>query len=298
MVNIRRALKSNAILKALTGLKLKQFKMLAVNFEVNLRASFEEDRKVSVDRGRNFVLRTSEEKLFFLLLYMKDYPTFEVAGWLFEVHKSSCCRWVKWFLPVLQRALGKELVLPQRKIANAQEFVRLFPGVRAVFVDGTERPIRRPKDSARQKENYSGKKKRHTRKNIVVNDENKRILILSETSEGKKHDFEIYKDEGIGDGLPDEIDCFVDLGFQGIQSVSPNLNIYIPKKKPRGGELSVEQKQSNRQISRRRIRSEHAIGGVKRYGIVSGVYRNRRKGLDDAVMLVACGLWNYYLRTA
>ena len=170
--------------------------------------------------------------------------------------------------------------------------------MRAVFVDGTERPIRRPKDSARQKENYSGKKKRHTRKNIVVNDENKRILILSETSEGKKHDFEIYKEEGIGDGLPDEIDCFVDLGFQGIQSVSPNLNIYIPKKKPRGGELSVEEKQSNRQISRRRIRSEHAIGGVKRYGIVSGVYRNRRKGLDDAVMLVACGLWNYYLRTA
>lgn len=298
MVNIRRALKSNAILKALTGLKLRQFKMLAVNFEVNIRASFEEDRKVSVDRGRNFVLRTSEEKLFFILLYMKRYPTFEVAGWMFDVHKSSCCRWVKWFLPVLQRALGKELVLPQRKTADGQEFVRLFPGVRAVFVDGTERPIRRPKDSARQKENYSGKKKRHTRKNIVVNDENKRILILSETSEGKKHDFEIYKEEGIGDGLPEEIDCFVDLGFQGIRSVSPNLNIYIPKKKPRGGELSVEEKQSNRQISRRRIRSEHAIGGVKRYGSVSEVYRNRRKGLDDAVMLVACGLWNYYLRTA
>jgi len=298
VVNIRRALKSNAILKALTGLKLRQFKMLAVNFEVNIRASFEEDRKVSVDRGRNFVLRTSEEKLFYILLYMKHYPTFEVAGWMFDVHKSSCCRWVKWFLPVLQRALGKELVLPQRKTADGQEFVRLFPGVRAVFVDGTERPIRRPKDSARQKENYSGKKKRHTRKNIVVNDENKRILILSETSEGKKHDFEIYKEEGIGDGLPEEIDCFVDLGFQGIRSVSPNLNIYIPKKKPRGGELSVEEKQSNRQISRRRIRSEHAIGGVKRYGSVSEVYRNRRKGLDDAVMLVACGLWNYYLRTA
>jgi len=298
MVKIGQALKSNAILRAVTGLKLRQFKMLAVSFEVDLRASFQEDRKVSVDLGRGFVLRSSEEKLFFVLLYMKCYPTFEVAGWLFDVHKSSCCRWVKWFLPALQRTLGKELVLPQRKIGDAEEFVRLFPAVRAAFVDGTERPIRRPKDSARQKENYSGKKKRHTRKNIVVNDENKRILILTQTAEGKKHDFEIYKDEGIGDELPDEIDCFVDLGFQGIQSVSPNLKVHIPKKKPRGGELSVEQKQHNRQISARRIRSEHAIGGVKRYGIVSEVYRNRREGLDDTVMLVASGLWNYYLKTA
>lgn len=132
----------------------------------------------------------------------------------------------------------------------------------------------------------------------MVKDENKRILILTETAEGKKHDFEIYKDQGIGDGLPDEIDCFVDLGFQGIQSVSPNLKVHIPKKKPRWGALSVEQKQYNRQISRKRIRSEHAIGGIKRYGIVSQVYRNRWEELDDTVMLVASGLWNYYLNTA
>lgn len=138
MVKIGQALKSNAILRALTGLKLKQFKMLAVNFELSPRESFEEDRNVSLDLGRGFVLRSSEEKLFFILLYMKGYPTFELAGWLFDVHKSSCCRWVKWFLPALQRTLGKELVLPQRKIGAAEEFRRLFPAVRAAFVDGTE----------------------------------------------------------------------------------------------------------------------------------------------------------------
>ncbi|MBA7705265.1 hypothetical protein ES703_114091 [subsurface metagenome] len=132
----------------------------------------------------------------------------------------------------------------------------------------------------------------------MVNDENKRILILTKTVEGRKHDFKIYKDEPIGDWLPDDIDCFVDLGFQGIEQISPKLTVYIPKKKPRGGELSVEEKQNNREISSRRILSEHAIGGVKRYGIVSDVYRNHRKGFDDKVMLVACGLWNYYLKSA
>ncbi len=89
MTKISKALKSNAVLKALTGLKIKQFKMLAVNFELHLRASFKEDRNVRLELGRDFVLRSSEEKLFFILLYMKCYPIFEVAGWIFDVHKLS-----------------------------------------------------------------------------------------------------------------------------------------------------------------------------------------------------------------
>jgi len=296
--SIKKALKSNGILRALTGLKIKQFKMLAVNFGLNLKTSFEEYRNVSLDLGREFILKSSEEKLFFILFYMKCYPTFEVAGFFFNVNKSSCCRWVQWFLPALQKTLGKELVLPERKISDPKEFLRLFPEVQATFVDGTERPIQRPKDSKRQRENYSGKKKRHTRKNIVVNDEKKRILIVTETEEGKKHDFKIYKDDGVGDAIPDDIPCFVDTGFQGIEKASPKLRVIMPKKKPRGGELSLEDKENNKEISKRRILSEHAIGGVKRYGIVSDVYRNHRKGFDDEVMLVACGLWNYYLKTA
>ena len=172
--------------------------MLHPNFGVHLKRSFEEYQGVSLDRGREFVLKSSEEKLFFILFYMKCYPTFEEGGLFFEVHKSSCCRWVQWFLPALQEILGKELVLPERKISDPEEFVGLFPGVQAVFIDGTERPIRRPKNHEKQKANFSGKKKRHTRKNIVVNDEKKRILILSETREGKTHDFKIYKDAGIG----------------------------------------------------------------------------------------------------
>ena len=114
MIKIRRALKSNAILKALTGLKIKQFKMLAVHFEMNLTASFKEDRSVRLELGRGFVLRSAEEKLFFTLFYLKCYPIFDVAGWIFDVHKSTCCRWVKWFVPVLERALGKELMLQWR----------------------------------------------------------------------------------------------------------------------------------------------------------------------------------------
>ena len=67
MINPKRAMKSNATLRALTGLKIKQFKMLATLFGVELKKSFEEQRNVSLDRGRKPVLRSSEEKLFFIL---------------------------------------------------------------------------------------------------------------------------------------------------------------------------------------------------------------------------------------
>ncbi|GAH11795.1 unnamed protein product, partial [marine sediment metagenome] len=194
-------------------------KMLAVRFGLNLRGIFEKYRNVSLDLGRNFILESAEEKLFFILFYMKCYPTFDVAGFHFDVDRSSCCRWVQWFLPVLQETLGRELVLPERKVSDPEEFLRLFPEVEGIFVDATERPIQRPKDNKRQKENYSGKKKRHTRKNIVVNDEKKRILIVTETEEGKKHDFRIYKEEGIGDAIPDDIPVYVSNSRRKLKAV-------------------------------------------------------------------------------
>ena len=63
MINIKRAMKSNRVLKALTGLKIKQFRMLAVLFELNLRESFEKYRNVSLDLGRKFILESAKEKL-------------------------------------------------------------------------------------------------------------------------------------------------------------------------------------------------------------------------------------------
>jgi len=43
-----------------------------------------------------------------------------------------------------------------------KEFVEKFPFVKKVILDGTERPVQRPQDNEKQKEYYSGKKKRHT----------------------------------------------------------------------------------------------------------------------------------------
>ena len=72
-----------------------------------------------------------------------------------------------------------------------------------------------------------------------------------------------------------------------------NVNIIQPTKKPKGGTLTDEQKEENRLISSARVVVEHIIGGVKRLHIVKEVFRNKKKGFDDLVMEIACGLHNF-----
>src|SRR5713101_2734134 len=57
--------------------------------------------------------------------------------------------------------------------------------------DGTERRIVRPQDAAEQKESYSGKKRDHTVKNVLLVHTPLTILFLSATSGGRVHDLRI-----------------------------------------------------------------------------------------------------------
>lgn len=86
---------------------------------------------------------------------------------------------------------------------------------------------------------------------------------------------------------------YQDAGFQGFTIVG--VTIIQPKKKPRGKDLSPDDKAANRLISKIRIRVEHAIGGVKRYRIVKDKIRNWKKGFRDTVMETCCGLHNFRL---
>jgi hypothetical protein len=199
-------------------------------------------------------------------------------------------------MPILEKVLGKELVLPARQIKSAEEFIRLFPEIKEVFIDGTERPVERSKNKEKQKKDYSGKKKRHTRKNITVSDEKRRILVLTKTEHGSKHDYTWLKESTIPEHLPVNTVVNVDLGFQGIKKDYPDIDIRIPHKKPRGRKLTNEQKEENRRLSSRRVIAEHAIGGVKRLRALSNTYRNKKEEFDDIIINIGCGVWHYHLK--
>ena len=236
------------------------------------------------------------DKLVFILMYLKTYPTFDVMGFLTGRQRSKCQYSVANLLPVLEMALGKHLVLPKRKISSPEEFFKLFPEIKEVFLDGTERRTQKPKNLKRRNKLYSGKKKATTRKTLVVSDEKRRILLLSPTKSGRRHDKRVADKFGIVSSIPQEVAVWTDTGFQGIQHL--HQNTVMPKKAARGKPLTVAEKGNNKVIAGIRIVSEHAIGGMKRLKVAADVYRNRLPNLDDTFNLLAAGIWNFHLQTA
>jgi hypothetical protein len=160
------------------------------------------------------------------------------------------------------------------------------------FHDGTERPIQRPKDPEEQQEYYSGKKKCHTLKNLLVINETCHVCFLSHTYEGKASDKSMA--ELVGYTLPPGSCLDQDKGFQGF--FLPGITIVQPKKTPRGGELTPPEPATNRRISSIRIRIEHAIGGVKRYRMVKDTIRLLKDGIRDTMMETCGGLHNFRLQ--
>src|SRR4051812_28617342 len=128
------------------------------------------------------------DKLVFLLFYFRQYPTQETVAVLFGFSQGQACQWIHRLTPIVNRALGYELQLPARQPAPLQEVLRACPGLE-FLIDGTERPIRRPRDSQRRREDYSGKKRRHTKKNIVITDKpSGKVVGLGPTHAGSRHD--------------------------------------------------------------------------------------------------------------
>jgi len=153
-------------MKSLTGLSPEKFEELLSYFEVILaeenakRISENKERKRKAGGGGKSTLNSVEAKLFYILFYVKVYPTFDVAGFIYDVNKSQTHRWMHQLLPILEKALKRRVVLPERRIENIESFMKLFPEVKDLFIDGTERRVERSSDYKKQKLDYSGKKKR------------------------------------------------------------------------------------------------------------------------------------------
>jgi hypothetical protein len=152
-----------------------------------------------------------------------------------------------------------------------------------------KKPIKNRKN--RQKKYYSGKKKRHTLKTGVIADKKTGQIICTNFSNGKKHDFRLFKESKIH--INEKIKIMADTGFQGIHKFHKNSE--IPKKKTKKRSLTKQEKKNNREISSQRVKIENIIGFVKRFKILADKYRNRRKRFGLRFNLIA-GICNFDLK--
>jgi hypothetical protein len=286
------------VFQSFTGLTLTAFERLLPAFAQAYEADLDQrDQQRGQARqrqrggGRIGALPTPEDKLVFILFYFKFYPVQVVQGYCFGLGQPQANDWIHRLTPLLRQALGEDRQLPARQTKDIAQVLAACPGL-TFILDGTERPIRRPKNPDQQRHFYSGKKKRHTVKNNLVTDQRTgKIKVLSPTVEGKKHDKKLAEEDDIP--FPEDSTLYQDTGFIGYQP--QRVQIIQPKKKPKGGQLTAQEKSDNTAIAKARIGIEHAIGAVKIYHIVHDVFRNLRLGFDDTVMEIACGLHNLRL---
>ena len=151
---------------------------------------------------------------------------------------------------------------------------------------GGGRDQKKPK---KQTLHYSGKKKIHSDKNVVIATvKKKRVSFLSQTYPGKTHDKKLAETENIT--YPDHMTLLKDTGFQGYEPKVHKTG--STEKKPRKKGLTEKEKANNRKISKVRVKVQHAIAGIKRSRCVKDMLRNTKDGFSDLVMVIACSLHN------
>jgi DDE superfamily endonuclease/Helix-turn-helix of DDE superfamily endonuclease len=365
---------------ALTGLHIEEFVVLLTHFQKAFDWSMQHSTMTGKKREyrryttySNRPLPTMEDKLFFILVYLKHNLHQEIQGCLFGMSQTNVSKWTHLLHRILNQALAQQSYLPAR---TAEEFAvylqdraktdvshrtpggRSDPGetrsevsaisptspendidtdtstdnemnpqkvsrdatiphgtareqepsldsgvaqetvteataetvaARTFFHDGVERPINRPCDPFDQEDYYSGKKKQHMLKNIIIATIQGEIPFLSDTRFGKLHDKRAADESRYT--FPTGSHVYQDTGFQGF--APPEVIIIQPKKKPRGGELTLAEKEENRRISSIRVFIEHVICSVKRYRIVKEKIRLWKGNIRDTIMETCCGLHNF-----
>jgi len=220
-LDLERILGNERLLRAVTSLSRAEFDRLLSAFEAlwekkrRRRNYAGERRQRAAGAGNPGRLPSVAHKLLFILFYFKCYPLQEVLALLFGFSQPQACEWVGLLTPLLNLALGEEKQLPARRPADLEGVLRECPELRELLIDGTERPVRRPRDKGRRKQDYSGKKKRHTKKNVLVAGlKKKRVLYsLAHPGPGREHDKKVIEEAGVK--FPKGACLLKDSGFQG-----------------------------------------------------------------------------------
>jgi hypothetical protein len=212
------------------------------------------------------------------LVWLKVYPTYEVLGVLFGLHKGNARRNVLDVLATLAALADFPFDHPPRhrtKLTSVAAVMAAFPQV-VVVIDSREQRCERPKGSDRQKPFYSGKKKCHTIKTQVAVTPEGRIASVGASVSGTAHDAALLRQTGLLHRLDTEAGegGMMDRGYDGIKNDHPGHDLVLPHQARRGHPLTEEQTAANRVVARHRIVVENAMAQLSRFGALRQVFRS------------------------
>ena len=297
MLSYEQVIQKTISIQSFTGLSVQQFDDIYKEIESKYtkheikRLSYKRNRERDIGAGRHFKL-VVKDRVIMVLVYYRLYITYTLMEFLFGLDQSNVCRDIEKIEGLIRHCLPipQKLYNVTKRLKSIEEVEQYFPGFIA-FIDCTEQPIPRPKNRLRRGLYYSGKRKKHTVKNLYSANQNGLIIYKTKHRQtGRKHDYNVYKKNH--PELPKDVMTMFDLGFLGVKDDYPEQKSSLPFKKEKDCELTVQQKEYNREHSRRRIAIEHVICRIKKYRIMNDIFRNRLKKYDKVSDIVS-GLVNY-----
>jgi DDE superfamily endonuclease/Helix-turn-helix of DDE superfamily endonuclease len=198
------------------------------------------------------------------LVYVRQNLNQAAVGDLFGVSQPTVSRIYRAILPLIGEALC--LHVPDLKDAIRG---------RLVLVDGTDVPTG---NRAGHEGNFSGKRHRAGLNIQVAADTGGGLLGVSTPMPGAMHDRKAFAECGWEDLMAD-VSVIADPGYQGTDAITP-------MKKPRGGELSVGNKENNRMISSIRSAVERCIAHLKNWKMLATGYRGRLAELPATLRVI------------
>lgn len=312
------------VLHSLTGLRPSEFEQLVSDIAPLFWASEkrrlllkkpQEARKRELGGGHPFSL-PMQEQLLLTVVWLRQYPTYEVLGFLFGVTHSTVSRLLKRTMPLLSKAGRDTMRMPDPGRKHRRSFSQLLCDLPefAVVIDTFEQEVRAPQTRSaptpqqrkeKQKEAdswYSGKKKKHTIKaQVGVDLHTGAICDVGQSARGPTADMKLLKKSKLMKKLPEGVGGEGDLAYVGIDKLHPQGLGAAPRRKPRGKDKHrprgqdqarpPEDIQYNRAFAQRRIIVEHTIRRMRVYQALTQLDRHHRQMHTERVEAVA-GLVN------
>lgn len=295
--------------QAFTGITVTQFTEILnalrpVYVELEQERLTRPDRKRKIGGGRKFTM-SLEDRLLVTLMYFRLYVSYALLGYLFNLDGTNVGREINQrmlpaLLCILPVPMQDELLSgrdepPQigsgKRIKTLKKLMEAHPEIKEVWVDATEQAIQRPSEKLARKQYYSGKQSEHTIKSQLLTTK-ELILHVCGNLPGSVSDSTVLAGSGIMHSIPEDVQVNLDRGYEGAEDRYPNNKVYKPKRAQRNHPLTLFERLYNHLINKTRILVEHVIGRLKKFRIVSELYRNRRSAHVDYLVAVA-GLINF-----
>ena len=239
---------------------------------------------------------TVPDQLFLVLMKLRRHTTnFELSR-MFGIAESVVANvFLTWVLFMYRQ--WKELdIWPTQKLVRyfaPSGFKRNYPNTR-VIIDGTECPIKKPKNPSAQQTTFSTYKNRNTIKVLVGATPGGLVSYVSDAYGGSTSDRQIVERSALTSMCSLNDSIMADKGFNVQDIFAPfDIHINIPTFFKKKNRMNSETVIRDRKISRKRVHIERIIGLAKTYRILVEPMTATETKLSSEIVFICFMLCNF-----